>query len=757
MNRVILTLARKVFATGIGWKTRISAATFFAVLVFLFSLLLVFFSFFNWSRGDNSSNMDDQKIIVINPPASFLEMIVGPDRSNFIRVDSPAIYDFVFIDRQLAEHHAIAAIAFPVDFEEQLQNKVTASVPDILTYINPNLSNGSTNDDIAATVLKSYSDHLILQNGLELQGEPYQFSVDGDILKTNDIEQRTARSISARMILPLMLIIALTYTSMTSGVNSISGEKEKGTLYGLMLAPITHRDLILGHMLGVFGRTLIPAFLFLPIMILIHYNAGFAGILTAVYICILFALMMAAITLLFSVIGKNILAAQTAFLPVFLMILVVCVMSMQQTGLSHSVYRQVPFFGHYLAIADSLLGRVQVTDILLLTVSSIVIAVTFTAVTIRLLRHEAFTVVYDSESKASVTAAIRAAKEVELARRIPEKRIVYGYRPRRLRRIGRTLSNHFWIPLSILSFFQTLSLIGPGLYFIGQADSYPIIMDAVRVLRSTPAEQAFISMSSMMSIFMSQPLFLLSMAASYILMIGTYILIVKKLEKNDLSTLGFPTPRSKPAFSTRKALTSYGRGFLIGLAMITSVYLLLVAGGQIRPTGLRLHASDLGLFLAYILMWIPQGAAEEVMMRGYMMPRIASRFGVPAGVFLSSLLFSVLHTANAGFSPLALINLFLIAAFFALLSLMTQEIYTVCAAHTAWNFAQGNLLGMSVSGGTGAVSLLNTQYTTAAMDIWTGGTFGPEGGLSVTLISILSILALCLYCNFSKRTTRRLA
>jgi ABC-type Na+ efflux pump permease subunit/membrane protease YdiL (CAAX protease family) len=731
---------------GIGWKTRVSAATVFAVSIFFFSLLLIFMSFF--SRFNISPDTEEQKIVIVNPPASFLEMAREIDGLSYVAVESPAIYDFIFIEREISEHNAIAAIAFPTEFEDQLTEKETTLLPDVLTYINPDQPDGANKDLITTAVLENYSDYLISKKGLLLQGEPYQFSVDEKLLESKDVEFRSARSVSARMIMPLLLIIALTYTSMTSGVNSIAGEKEKGTFYGLMLAPITHRDLILGHLLGVFGRTMIPALLLIPLVSIVHYNAGAQGILIVIYICMLFSLMMAAITLLFSIAGRNILAAQTAFLPVFLMILVVCVMSTQQAGSDNSVYKLMPFFGHFLAITDSLMGKVQFGNLFILTVTSIFIAVIFTIITIRLLRHEAFTVVYDSESKSSEAAARQATKEKELANRIPEKNIVYGYRPKRLRRIGRTLSYHFWIPLSILSFFQTLSLIAPGLHFLGQENSYQVIMDQVRILRSIPPEQAFISMSSLMSIFMSKPQFLLSMAAGYYLMIGAYLLIVRKLEKNDLSTLGIPTPKSKPAFSAGKALTSYGRGFLLGLTMIVSVYLLLIVTGQIRPAGLRLQIGDLGVFLAYMMMWVPQGAAEEVMMRGYMLPRIAARFGVPAGVFLSSLLFSVMHASNAGFSAVALVNLFLIASFFALLSLMTQEIFTVCAAHTAWNFAQGNLLGMSVSGGTGAVSLLNTQYAEAATDLWTGGTFGPEGGLSVTVISVLSIMILCFYWRF---------
>ena len=126
------------------------------------------------------------------------------------------------------------------------------------------------------------------------------------------------------------------------------------------------------------------------------------------------------------------------------------------------------------------------------------------------------------------------------------------------------------------------------------------------------------------------------------------------------------------------------------------------------------------------------------------MPRVAGRFGVPFAVFFSSFCFSVMHAANAGFSVLALINLILIAALFALIALSDGHIYRVCAMHTLWNFCQGNLFGLEVSGNPQAASIFASGYTKMSTDLMTGGAFGPEGGLCVTIVIAIAFIIFCL-------------
>jgi len=240
------------------------------------------------------------------------------------------------------------------------------------------------------------------------------------------------------------------------------------------------------------------------------------------------------------------------------------------------------------------------------------------------------------------------------------------------------------------------------------------------------------------------------MGISYSLVIAVYLLIIRILEKQPLSTAGLSL---KGHGTSKRALFSYLRGLALGFAMMLGVFLLLLLTGQVRVTGIGLDSSAAGLFLLYVLMWIPQGASEELMFRGYMLPRLSARFGRAAAVLLTSLLFSLLHVGNAGFSVIAFVNLLLIAIFFALLSIYTQEIWTVCGAHAVWNFAQGNLFGLEVSGTQSAARLIQTSYNTGSYPLMTGGTFGPEGGLIVTGIIMLCMLILIFIRHKLVKTT----
>ena len=81
--------------------------------------------------------------------------------------------------------------------------------------------------------------------------------------------------------------------------------------------------------------------------------------------------------------------------------------------------------------------------------------------------------------------------------------------------------------------------------------------------------------------------------------------------------------------------------------------------------------------------------------------------------------------------------------FAALYALREGGIWGISAQHAVWNWAQANLYGFEVSGiGANGGSLFNLMET--GPDPLTGGAFGPEGGLAVTLVLLLAIALLVL-------------
>ena len=61
---------------------------------------------------------------------------------------------------------------------------------------------------------------------------------------------------------------------------------------------------------------------------------------------------------------------------------------------------------------------------------------------------------------------------------------------------------------------------------------------------------------------------------------------------------------------------------------------------------------------------------------------------------------------NSGLTPLSLVNLFLFGVAMALYLLKTDTVCGVAGIHGAWNFAQGNLFGILVSGQPSGTSLM---------------------------------------------------
>ena len=73
--------------------------------------------------------------------------------------------------------------------------------------------------------------------------------------------------------------------------------------------------------------------------------------------------------------------------------------------------------------------------------------------------------------------------------------------------------------------------------------------------------------------------------------------------------------------------------------------------------------------------------------------------------------------------------------------MLTRSLWLVSGIHLAWNFAQGPIFGLPVSG-IRFPSLLYGEVQGPAL--WTGGDFGPEAGLvalSICLIPTCAILA----------------
>lgn len=220
---------------------------------------------------------------------------------------------------------------------------------------------------------------------------------------------------------------------------------------------------------------------------------------------------------------------------------------------------------------------------------------------------------------------------------------------------------------------------------------------------------------------------------SDIMMIAVILLFCRIFQKRKPRTLGFVKEH---------VISQYLLGILLGTGMFSLAVFFCVITGALRFEGVSALFSP-GVFLLFLVGFMIQGMAEEVMCRGYFMVSIARRYSLPVAILANALFFAALHLGNSGISALAFLNLTLFGIFASILFVRTKNIWLAGAMHSAWNLVQGNVFGVRVSG----MEIGCTIFKSTAQDkfaLINGGAFGLEGGLAVTLIYVIGILILCL-------------
>lgn len=213
--------------------------------------------------------------------------------------------------------------------------------------------------------------------------------------------------------------------------------------------------------------------------------------------------------------------------------------------------------------------------------------------------------------------------------------------------------------------------------------------------------------------------------------IAAVILYCRLIEKRPIRTLGF---------SKKGGVFEYLIGLLIGLIMFFLAVLIGVFTGTLKIEGINPNFSPI-MFLLFFLGFAVQSASEEMLCRGYFMTSFSKKYPLIAGVLINSAIFAVLHLANTGISILAIVNLFLCGVFFSLYVIKSGNLWGACAAHAMWNFAQGCIFGIKVSGINCGDSLF-VSSTSDALTFINGGSFGIEGGIACTFVQVLGILIL---------------
>ena len=170
-------------------------------------------------------------------------------------------------------------------------------------------------------------------------------------------------------------------------------------------------------------------------------------------------------------------------------------------------------------------------------------------------------------------------------------------------------------------------------------------------------------------------------------------------------------------------------GIVIGLVLFSLVVGLIAAFGGYRVIGHR----DAGVLVPALAVAIVSGVSEEIFFRGFFFRLTEKWLGTWAALALSAGLFGALHLGNPNASVLAAVAIMLEAGIMlAAIYMITRRLWAAIGLHAAWNFAQGGIYGIPVSGGA-MDGVLRPDIR--GSDLLTGGAFGAEASLPAIVVA----------------------
>lgn len=199
--------------------------------------------------------------------------------------------------------------------------------------------------------------------------------------------------------------------------------------------------------------------------------------------------------------------------------------------------------------------------------------------------------------------------------------------------------------------------------------------------------------------------------------------------------LGF---RKLPFSGLGLSLKGWGRSLLRGALFVVFLYVvgfgLSLLLGAVEVVGFLFSPISL---LVSLLLYFFVAVTEEVIGRGFILGRMLdggiNKF---VALFISAVLFSLMHLFNPNFAFVPFLNIMLAGCFLGASFIYTRNLCFPIALHWFWNWIQGSVLGYKVSGNEFSnENLLILHFPEE--NLINGGTFGFEGSILCSLLLVL--------------------
>jgi uncharacterized protein len=199
----------------------------------------------------------------------------------------------------------------------------------------------------------------------------------------------------------------------------------------------------------------------------------------------------------------------------------------------------------------------------------------------------------------------------------------------------------------------------------------------------------------------------------------TYYGFVKIIERRRVTELASPF-----------AFKELGIGALLGAVLFSTTIAILWVLGYYQVSAVNAWSFMITWFMTGII----SGVLEELLVRGVLFRIMEESLGTWIALVISALIFGAGHLSNpnatlwAGLAIAIEAGIMLAAAY-----VYTRRLWLPIGIHFAWNFVQGGIFGVAVSGNE-AKGLL--QSTLSGPALLSGGQFGAEASIFAVIVCL---------------------
>ena len=314
------------------------------------------------------------KIIIQNAPSDLDETINATGfEADITYVDSTA--DVASAKDDILNGNIELLIIFEDGFLDKINsyNDVGDPIPEIRTFYNPAEDYSSVaRNNFVEEVLGEYQQSIIEQrlgNVEQLQ----VFHIDKDPSSSVIVNEKKADGKLLSTMLPFLINIMLFAGAMGLGVDAITGEKERGTLSSMLVAPIKRSEIVFGKLISLAILSSISAAIYafsiviaLPLMMGgisggemgdMKFSFTLIEMIQLLVLMLVLVYLYVALVALVAVIAKTSKEANTYVMPVYIVVMLGSLMTYMGSGQTKLEYFLIPIYNSAICMQNLLIGE----------------------------------------------------------------------------------------------------------------------------------------------------------------------------------------------------------------------------------------------------------------------------------------------------------------------------------------------------------------------------------------------------------------